>query len=309
MKPKTIRIRAIGFLALLTAVIQLLSPVFTPKNEPGSILDEPVNSLDYLVIGDSECYTSISPMELWKSCGFAGYDCGVSAQRIQDAYYQLEKTLRRQTPKVILLETNLIFRNRGLRQETVTAFDHYVGNAVGLYEYHNNWKQLIAVGSAAALRQSVFKGMRYRTGASPYTGGAYMAGTDKKQPIGEVQEIYLDKIAGLCREKNIRLVLYSVPSPRNWNQKKHNSVAEYARQNKLTFLDLNLIADKLGIDWSKDTYDRGDHLNFSGAQKVTSYIGSYLSDRIGLPDHRGEAAYSAWDRDLGAYLKSTGQAA
>jgi hypothetical protein len=31
MKPKTIRIRAIGFLALLTAVIQLLSPVFTPK--------------------------------------------------------------------------------------------------------------------------------------------------------------------------------------------------------------------------------------------------------------------------------------
>lgn len=309
MKPNTKTIRCIGFLVLLTAVVQLLSPVFTSKNELGSILDEPANSLDYLVIGDSECYTSISPMELWRNYGFAGYDCGVSAQRIQDAYYQLEKTLRHQTPKVILMETNLIFRNLGLRQETVTAFDHYVGNTVGLYKYHDNWKQLVTLGTTAALKQSMFKGMRYRAEVSPYTGGPYMAETEKKQPIGEVQEMYLDKIVGLCRDKKIRLVLYSVPSPHCWNRKKHNSVAEYARVNKLTFLDLNLIADQIGIDWSKDTYDRGDHLNFSGALKVTGYMGEYLSARIKLPDHRKEPAYSAWNADLGEYLKSTGQSA
>jgi len=307
LKPKTKTIRAAGFFLLLAAAVQLLSLVFTPKNQLGTVFDEPVNSLDYLVIGDSECYTSISPMELWRDDGFVGYNCGVSAQRIQDTYYQLKKTLERQTPKVVLMETNLIFRNRGLRQETMTAFDHWMGNTVGLYQYHDRWKQLISAGTPASDRKNVFKGLRFRTSVAPYTGGAYMDETDERQPIGELQKLYLDRIVALCREKNIRLVLYSVPSPRCWSRKKHNSVAEYAREQELTFIDLNLLADKLGIDWSKDTYDRGDHLNFSGSQKVTAYMGSYLSAREKLPDRRGQSGYASWDEDLKAYLKSTGQ--
>ena len=42
----------------------------------------------------------------------------------------------------------------------------------------------------------------------------------------------------------------------------------------------------------------GDHLNYYGAAKITRWLGDFLSDA--LPDHRGEAAYAAWDRDLAA---------
>ena len=100
-------IRAAAFLALLAAAFALLSPVFTPKDELGNIQEEPANSLDYLAIGDSECYTSISPMQLWGDYGYVGYNCGLASQRIQDAYYRLKKTLECQTPRLVLLETNM----------------------------------------------------------------------------------------------------------------------------------------------------------------------------------------------------------
>ena len=52
------------------------------------------------------------------------------------------------------------------------------------------------------------------------------------------------------------------------------------------------------IDWQTDTYDRGDHLNYWGAVKVTRDLGRWFRENLPLPDHRGEAAYEPWDRDL-----------
>ena len=42
---------------------------------------------------------------------------------------------------------------------------------------------------------------------------------------------------------------------------------EYAKDNSLTYIDMNLMLDELGIDWSLDSLDKGDHLNLSGAYK------------------------------------------
>ena len=51
----------------------------------------------------------------------------------------------------------------------------------------------------------------------------------------------------------------------------------------------------MDIDWAHDTADFGDHMNFAGAQKVSSYIADYLADTYDLPDHREDAAYSDWN--------------
>lgn len=58
----------------------------------------------------------------------------------------------------------------------------------------------------------------------------------------------------------------------------------------------NLYAEELGIDWKSDTLDGGDHLNEAGATKVSKYLGTFLKERYGLTDHRGNAAYAVWDR-------------
>ena len=74
--------------------------------------------------------------------------------------------------------------------------------------------------------------------------------------------------------------MISVPSPDNWSYQKHNAVENYARENDVTYLDLNLSVEELGIDWTADTTDRGDHLSFTGARKVTDYLGDYLSEKL-----------------------------
>lgn len=59
--------------------------------------------------------------------------------------------------------------------------------------------------------------------------------------------------------------MISTPSPANYNYKRHNTLEEYARQKGLKYEDLNLKEEELGIDWERDSLDKGDHLNLSGA--------------------------------------------
>jgi hypothetical protein len=303
-------VKAVAFIALLAVIIGVLSPVFTPANALGGISGEPDNSLDYLAIGDSECYTSVSPLDMWKDRGYAGYNCGVAAQRPQDAYYRLKKTLARQSPKVVLLETNMFYRRYGFNKETQTIFDHCAADIVALYKYHDRWKTVTPLRNVRVVKKSkvkMYKGMQYMTEAAAYTRGSYVAKTDDVQNMRFMQRMYLDKITKLCKDRNIQLVLYSTPSPANWQEGKHNAVEAYAKAHGLTFLDLNLVTGDIGINWTTDTYDRGDHLNFSGTQKVSAYLEKYLSEHAPLPDHRGDARYAAWNDELSVYLKETGQ--
>ena len=298
------------FLVILFVILSLLANVFTPKNTPASIGDEPANTLDYIVFGDSECYTSISPMELWKAYGYAGYNCGVSSQRIQVTYYQLEKVLRYQSPRVVLLETNLLHRSLSYKQAVDEFVDHYVGENFPLYEYHNEWKKLISGGGEVKKvrnESNIFKGWGYNANITPYTGGPYINETTNIQEIGATQLYYMNKIVALCKKHSIRLILYCVSSPINWSYPRHNAVVKYAAENNLPFLDLNLKAGELAIDWTHDTYDKGDHLNFFGSRKVTNYIGAYLHQNTEMTDHRQDKNYAAWNEKLQAYEERINQ--
>ena len=59
----------------------------------------------------------------------------------------------------------------------------------------------------------------------------------------------------------------------------------------------------IGIDWKQDSYDRGDHLNISGARKVTAYMEQYLSDNYDLPDRRNDDGWREWDDLAREYLE------
>lgn len=305
-----ILLKSTAFLVILFVILSLLSNLFTPKSITENTADEPSNTLDYIAIGDSECRTSISPMELWKTYGYAGYNCGVNAQQIQDTYYKLEKVLQRQSPKVVLLETNLLYRTQGYKRVIERSIDYFFCKTFSLYEYHDEWKKLIfrkADVKNVRNENNLFKGWYYSTAVVPYKSGPYINETADIQKIGAIQLFYLDKIVELCKGRGIQMILYCVPSPINWNYLRHNAVAKYAEGKHLPFLDLNLKTDELAIDWKHDTPDKGDHLNLFGAIKVTSYIGKYFCHNTELTDHRNDKNYAAWNEKLRDYLVATAQ--
>ncbi len=98
---------------------------------------------------------------------------------------------------------------------------------------------------------------------------------------------YLKKYNRFVEKRAVSFSLLSVPSPKNWNAAKHQIVSEYARGGGIDFLDLNPLTQDLKIDWKTDSYDGGDHLNLSGAEKVTDYLGEYLKQRYHFPPSAG----------------------
>ena len=111
----------------------------------------------------------------------------------------------------------------------------------------------------------------------------------------------LDEIVNMCREAGAQLVLVSTPSALNWSYPNHNGIQALADEYGLTYVDMNLLGDELGIDWNTDTKDQGDHMNCFGAEKVSKWLAGWLKNNFDLPDHKGEAAYSRWDDDLKTY--------
>ena len=76
----------------------------------------------------------------------------------------------------------------------------------------------------------------------------------------------------------------------------------YAEEKGLPYINFLDIQEETGIDYTTDTYDGGLHMNLSGAEKLSRYMGRYLTEEAGVPDRRGEAELSArWAEKLAAY--------
>ena len=266
-----------------------------------SVSAEKKNTIDVLVAGDSESYTSVSPMDLWDRAGIAAYDCGQPGQRIQETYYILKTAFRTQSPKLVLFETNTMFRDPGFLENVQLSLTEPLAYHFPVIKYHNAWKALFD--GPGGLKKS-YKGFEIRDKVVSYEGDEeYMKETKDKAQIPEVVRVYMEKIKRLCEKNGADLLLVSAPSPKNYNYKKHNSLEEYARENNLPYVDLNMKFRDIGIDWKLDSYDRGDHLNISGARKVTAYIGQYLADNYDLPDRRNDDGWREWDNLAREYLE------
>lgn len=266
-----------------------------------SVSAEKKNTIDMLVAGDSESYTSVSPMDLWDRAGIAAYDCGQPGQRIQETYYILKTAFRTQSPKLVLFETNTMFRDPGFLKNVQLSLTEPLAYHFPVIKYHNAWKALF---DGPGGPKKSYKGFEIRDKVVSYEGDEeYMKETKDKAQIPEVVRIYMEKIKRLCEKNGADLLLVSAPSPKNYNYKKHNSLEEYARENNLPYVDLNMKFRDIGIDWKLDSYDRGDHLNISGARKVTAYIGQYLADNYDLPDRRNDDGWREWDDLAKEYLE------
>ena len=307
---KTLRVVLFfGIFALLLVVGSVFFLWLAPKADPDfhgrdaaivGIKEEKENTIDLLVLGDSETYTSISPMQLYRDSGITAYICGQSQQRIFESYNLLKLALKTQKPKMVILETNALFRYKTKNLEIEKFFAEQLYSYIPLFRYHNIWKLPFEGEDSGKLQ---YKGFRLRDKVKAYSGGEYMKKTEEIAEIPEWNKECMEDIISLCKENGIELVLVSVPSPRNYNYKKHNALEQYAKEQNLTYLDLNLENDVLGMDWSKDTMDKGDHLNINGAVKVTEYLRGYLLDNYEWEDHRMDENYDDWNILVKEYEK------
>ena len=123
---------------------------------------------------------------------------------------------------------------------------------------------------------------------SPVAGSG---NTDPGEDFGEYPMEYLDRMRKLCKEKGIRLVLMKAPSlAPEWYDSYNEQMVKYADKYGLDYLNFYELIEETGLDFESDTYDGGLHMNLSGADKISEYLGAWLTQNCDIKNHGSERA-------------------
>lgn len=300
-------IRAAFFLGGLVILLFLASLVLVPKNNSArsgmlnarayGFLAEPENSLDVLVVGDSLSYSSYVPLKIWEKYGITSYCAGAPIQKLPYTLDTIKRAMENQSPKIVLLETDSIFRKVGFKD----IVSQYMEKLFPIFTFHSRWKSLTLADFTLDFNYTTIepnKGYRF----SDKVTRVDVEDIENLKPKTANIEIknyeYVDRIKKLCDEKGAKLVLYSAPSLVNWNMDRHKALIDLAQKLELTYLDLNLLRAEVPIDWKTDSRDKGDHLNYYGAIKVSNYLGEYLENTHLFTSHKADKRYEQWNEAL-----------
>ena len=300
------------FMIILLILLYATSYIFMPKSntqeagmhkyEANSIVAEKENTIDVLILGDSEPYTSIIPMQIWNEYGFTSYDCCSLQQSIPESFVFLKKALKKQKPKIVIVEASNIYTG-SKREEHI---ERLVGDMLPVFEYHNRWKTIKKDELVKKVEYNVvndLKGYHFTKEIREGTIRNIMEPTDEKNIIPRSNKLYLKLLKHYCDKNNIKLLIVRTPTNYSWNYKSYNGIKEFSENEHIDYLELNLLNNEIGIDWKNDSKDGGDHLNYYGAVKTTRYLGKYLSNMGLLKDHRKDKEFDYWHESYKNYKK------
>ncbi len=319
MKPTGTKIKIAVSVIIVLVSLFFLQKLLVPKYVAGVVEGafiaeyyEEEKNFDVIFIGDCEVYENFSPIVLWENYGINSYIRGSAEQYIWQSYYLLEDTLRYETPEVVVFNIQSLQFNESQSEAynrmtlegmewsaakvkailaSMKEDEQFLDYVFPLLRYHTRWSELTSSDLTYMFdgKKVSHNGYYMRVDARPVTEippprilGDYSFGDNAWK--------YLEKMAALCEEKGIELLLIKAPSlyP-HWYDQWEVQVEEFAAEHGLRYINFLELIDEIGIDYSTDTYDAGLHMNLSGAEKLANYLGQVLTEEFGLTDRRGEA--------------------
>lgn len=309
-------IKMIAFVMVFVVIVGVLGVAFTPKkSDPGSgitnsnargFYGEPKNSIDVLILGDSNAYSACSPMYIWNKYGIPTYVAAEGFQNVTGASNLLDEVLTCQKPKLVVFDVNMLWTGKTTLKKVENNLKNMAYKYLPLAQYHNRWKSMDVKEMFEAkdyTYRSASRGQYLSMEVKPFTGQSKMVKTDVVEDIPEVSAVLLDKLISKCNENGIKMMFVETPTAKSWNYARHNAMVKYAKQKKIDFVDMNTLEGKYAIDWSTDTRDGGRHLNCEGAEKVSAYLGKYISEHYSFKDKRDLEKYVDWNNDYLDYIK------
>ena len=290
---------------------------------------------DILISGTSMSMMNISTAELYAQYGIAGISIGEPNQMTFLSYYSIEEALKTQSPEVVLFDVQALFYSRDLQKRYIKEDEqYYVHDTLDnlsnsrtkyeavtqvkelhpstsywdyfsqMYHSHSNWEDLKKGNFVPEQIDRIISGSIILTDIQENTQNdkeAYLEeNTNEKVDISEINKEYVRKMAELCKENGVNLVLIRSCGDKNWSWGQYNAVKELADELGLDYLDLAVYEKQLGFDWRVDTFD-GNHQNVSGTKKWTDFLGEYLTENYNFEDRRGNTAYQKYEDEKPKY--------
>ena len=289
------------------------------------------NSLDVVLIGASDMYTSFMPGRAYEQCGFTSYLLASESITAEGVKTAVKEIVRTQHPGLIVIEANAFlygnadnesneahihkfFDNLPLStnkleyiQRKVPA-DQQMEYIFPLIKYHGLWTEypdrffMMASNLSLDVRGfNVLKGFRTT---------AQIIKTDKKcyndMISDEHGELDLDpdlqkelmELLSYCEEKELNVIFVRAPhyvTDETYNRvKRSNKMASIVREQGFSYYTFENDAVQIGIDENRDFYNE-DHMNVYGALKFTDYLTDKLVNNEKLQiDPLSEYQQEAW---------------
>ena len=318
----------LAFVLLLSLVTMVLQPKYMTDLEEGSFLSQyyrEAGNHDVIFVGDCEVYANFSPMELYRQKGITAYIRGSSQQLIWQSYYVLEETFRYETPKVVVFNVNsmrysepiseaynrLTIDNMkwsrekvGIIRSSMMEEENFWSYVFPILRYHSRFDELTAEDFEYLfkVRDNTWNGYQMHKEINPL-GALPAKRVLADYQFGDICYDYLDRMRQLCAENGTEFILIKAPSVYPyWYDEYDAQIQAYADEHGLAFYNFLDYVDEIGIDYQVDTYDAGLHMNLNGATKLSTYFAKILSEKHGVPNHKGDPVF---DEMLIAYDEAT----
>ncbi len=282
---------------------------------------QPKDTIDVVFLGSSHIHCDVNTANLWRDYGIAAYDYSAAEQPLWITYYYLQELCKYQKPKLAVVDLYGPARFKDDYQydfltENLNGFkfnknkinilkascepEKYFDYFPSFVTYHMRYSEITRADVEYLFSTSDdradFKGFTPYFAVAPQIEPTL--GDDHQGGLSNKSREYLDKIIVYCKDNDIDLFLTVSPYiTTDQDELVYNQVHEIADSHGVRFDSTNYSYSVMNIDFENDFYDES-HLNYYGSCKFTKYIADSIKANYNVPDHRGDARYESWDRNV-----------
>lgn len=327
-------LKMIAAICIFVVTFGLLTAVFKPKwnsyhsdqmqTRLQGFYRQEKNSHNVIYLGSSFSYCGISPLKIWDEQEITGYVFSGTGQKAWMSAYYLEEALKYQKPEVVVYEAGAILDEKESAEKNNRKSIDYMrwsptklkaimeickntGESKKEYlfpflRYHSRWKDVSGADANLKADSSYFlMGTMSWCATRPVPAKRLVkyeqwdsgAIEDSSLKVGPKSADAVIRMKKMCEEKGIQFLLLRVPSM-SWSLEESAAVQGFADENAIPYFDMNLHNEEIGIDWEKDTPDKGEHLNIFGCRKASSYLGKYLKEHYNFETKLSEKNKKIW---------------
>ena len=306
---------------------------------------EPADSVDIVVLSNSQLHTGINSMILYNETGITCWNMSIDYIQHTLVTEQLKTILTLNTPPkyVLFTPTSLMGIRWPSHEEAEALYTSFVKDqpsrerateayhsiratfgedAVDLssfllpfFHYHSRWNDL----HESDFRPQSYYNERYQPflkGQNPilYARDITQKAFSDPLPIGAT-DIDEESAEGwlaffdLCEENGITPVALIQPRfDALYRGEVLETILEWLDENDILYLNYmeeTALAD-LDMDYTSHFMDYL-HLNFEGSMHFGQTLAYDLSSELDLEDHRGEEGYESWDADVTSFFDAYGE--
>lgn len=280
------------------------------------------DSLDVVMIGPSELYADYSPPLAWKEFGYTSYNLAISGVPGNLYISMLREVLSRQNPKLIVFNVSGFYWGDSAFSDWKSMHKWFDNTPFSLKKtdeikrvvpkdkqeefwwdtltYHNNWKHPVMLAKKAAINMAMtWTGTSYAKGLRTYSTSNQGVGTGQTMcmSFSQTARQYLEELLQYCRDQNLSNVLFVAAPHQSQSSdpevlEEIGSVVEHAGYD---YLNLDKQYTAMGIDAATDFID-AEHLNMYGMRRMTSYLGSYITEHYELDAEHDSKTADHWNR-------------